>query len=45
MSAHHNFLEKAFCLVMNGRKMIGADMEKGLSQLKSVSEGNNAAGT
>ena len=30
MSAHHNFLEKAFCLVMNGKKMIGGDMEKGL---------------
>lgn len=45
MSDHHNFMEKAFCLVMNGRKMIAADMEKGLSQLKSVSEGNNAAGT
>ena len=38
MSAHHNFLEKAFCLVMNGKKMIGDDMEKGLAQLKSVAE-------
>ena len=33
MSAHHNFLEKAMCLVMNGKKMIGDDMEKGLAQL------------
>jgi hypothetical protein len=38
MSAHHNFMEKAFCLVMNGKKMIGDDMEKGLAQLKSVLE-------
>ena len=38
MSAHHNFLEKAMCLVMNGKKMIGDDMEKGLAQLKSVTE-------
>jgi hypothetical protein len=26
------------CLVMNGKKMIGDDMEKGLAQLKSVAE-------
>lgn len=45
MSGHHNFIDKAFCLVMNGRKMIGDDMEKGLSQLKSVAEGTAAAGT
>jgi hypothetical protein len=38
MSAHHNFLEKAMCLVMNGKKMIGDDMEKGLAQMKSVVE-------
>ena len=29
MSAHHNFLEKAFCLVMNGKKMIGDDYGEG----------------
>jgi hypothetical protein len=38
MSAHHNFMEKAFCLVMNGKKMIGDDMEKGLAQLKLLAE-------
>jgi len=38
MSGHHNFFEKALCLVMNGTKMIGDDMEKGLAQLKSVME-------
>jgi hypothetical protein len=43
MSAHHNFLEKAFCLVMNGKKMIGDDMEKGLAQLKSLAETGSSA--
>jgi hypothetical protein len=43
MSAHHNFLEKAMCLVMNGKKMIGDDMEKGLAQLKSVAEAGKSA--
>ena len=43
MSAHHNFLEKAFCLVMNGKKMIGDDLEKGLAQLKSVAETGKSA--
>jgi carbon monoxide dehydrogenase subunit G len=38
MNAQQNFLEKALCLIMNGKKMIGADMEKGLSQLKSTAE-------
>jgi carbon monoxide dehydrogenase subunit G len=38
MDASHNFLEKAFCLIMNGRKMVGDDMEKGLAQIKSVVE-------
>jgi len=39
MSGHHNFIEKAFCLVMNGKKMMADDMDKGLAQLKSVVEG------
>ena len=38
MDARHNFLEKAFCLIMNGQKMVGDDMEKGLAQMKSVAE-------
>jgi hypothetical protein len=38
MSAHHSFMEKAFCLVMNGKKMIGDDLEKGLAQLKAALE-------
>lgn len=43
MTAHHNFLEKAMCLVMNGKKMIGDDMEKGLARLKSVAESSPSA--
>jgi hypothetical protein len=43
MSGHHNFIEKAFCLVMNGKKMIGDDMEKGLAQMKSVAEASKSA--
>jgi hypothetical protein len=38
MTAQHNFLEKGFCLVMNGKKMIGDDLEKGLAQLKALAE-------
>ena len=39
MSGERNFIAKAFCLVMNGEKMMGDDMEKGLAQMKSVAEG------
>jgi Polyketide cyclase / dehydrase and lipid transport len=39
MTGHHNFMEKAFCLVMNGTKMMAGDLDKGLAQLKSVVEG------
>jgi uncharacterized protein YndB with AHSA1/START domain len=38
MTGHRTFVQKAFCLVMNGDKMMGGDLEKGLSQLKSVTE-------
>jgi hypothetical protein len=38
MTGHHNFLEKAFCLVMNGKKMVGDDLDKGLANLKAVAE-------
>jgi hypothetical protein len=43
MEGHHNFIEKAFCLVMNGKEMIGDDLEKGLAQLKTVAESGKAA--
>ena len=38
MTGHRNFVQKAFCLVLNGDKMLGGDVEKGLAQLKSVTE-------
>ena len=38
MHGTHNFMEKAFCLVINGTGMMGKDLDKGLAQLKSVSE-------
>ena len=40
MSGHQNFFERAMCVVMNGKKMIGGEMEKGLAQLKAVAEGS-----
>jgi hypothetical protein len=43
MSGEQNFIAKAFCLVMNGQKMMGDDMEKGLAQMKSVAEGAKTA--
>ncbi|MEQ1606001.1 MAG: SRPBCC family protein [Pyrinomonadaceae bacterium] len=38
MAAKNNFLMKAMCLVVDMDKMIGADFEKGLVQLKLVVE-------
>jgi len=38
MSGSNNFIAKAFNLVMSMDKMIGGDFEKGLAQMKSVSE-------
>jgi hypothetical protein len=38
MHGTHNFMEKAFCVVSDALGMMGNDIEKGLSQLKSVSE-------
>jgi uncharacterized protein YndB with AHSA1/START domain len=38
MTGHRSFVQKAFCLVMNGDKMLAGDIEKGLAQLKSVAE-------
>ena len=36
MSGKKDFVMKAFCLVVDMDKMIGADFEKGLAQLKPV---------
>lgn len=38
MSGTNNFVGKAFGMVMNMDKMVGGDFEKGLAQLKTVSE-------
>lgn len=38
MSGEHGFIGKAFCLVMDGTKMMGDDIDKGLAQMKSVAE-------
>lgn len=38
MSGKNNFMAKAFSLVMNMDKMVGGDFEKGLAQMKAVSE-------
>ena len=35
---HQNFVGKVFCLVMNGKKMMGELLDKGLAQLKAVAE-------
>ena len=39
MSGTHNFIGKAMCLVMNMEQMLGPDFERGLAQLKQVTEG------
>jgi carbon monoxide dehydrogenase subunit G len=38
MSGHQNFVAKAMCLVLNGKKMIGDQLDNGLAQLKAVAE-------
>lgn len=38
MHRTHNFMEKAFCGVFDGLGTMGKDIDKGLCQLKSVSE-------
>ncbi len=39
MAGKNNFVMKAFSLVMNMDKLVGADFEKGLEQMKNVVEG------
>jgi hypothetical protein len=38
MHGNHNFIGKAFGMFMDMDKMLGADIEKGLAQLKTVAE-------
>jgi carbon monoxide dehydrogenase subunit G len=42
VAAHHNFMEKALCLVMGGKTMMSDLMEKGLAQMKSVVESKSS---
>ena len=42
MSGDMGFFEKAMCVFVNGQKMIGAQFEKGLANLKKVAEGKSA---
>ena len=39
MSGQQNFIGKAICLFMSMEKMVGPDFDRGLAQLKRVSEG------
>lgn len=40
MHGQHGFVEKAFCLVMDGQGMMADDLVKGLAQLKQVAGQN-----
>lgn len=40
MAGTNNFMGKAFCLFVSMDKMVGGDFEKGLAQMKAVSEKN-----
>jgi uncharacterized protein YndB with AHSA1/START domain len=39
VAGHQGFIAKAFCLVMNGKKMMVDAMDQGLANMKSVVEG------
>ncbi|MCY1078787.1 SRPBCC family protein [Archangium lansingense] len=43
MDGNHNFIGKAFGMFMDMDNMLGADIEKGLAQLKTVAEGKHVA--
>jgi hypothetical protein len=38
MTGHNNFIAKAVCLFMNMDRMVGGDFEKGLENLRAVTE-------
>jgi len=44
MEGKNNFLSKAFCLFVNMDKMVGADFEKGLAEMKEIAEAENQKG-
>lgn len=41
-SGKQNFIEKAMCIALNGKKMLGDEMDKGLANLKAVAAGASA---
>lgn len=43
MHGNHNFMGKAFGIFMDMDNMLGTDIEKGLTQLKTVAEGKQVA--
>lgn len=43
MDGNHNFMSKVMCIFMDMDKMVGKDFEKGLANLKSVTETEPAA--
>ena len=43
MAAHHNFMQKALCLIFGGKRMMADLMDKGLAQMKSVVESRPSA--
>ena len=43
MAAHHNFVQKALCLVMGGKTMMSELMDKGLAQMKAAVESRPSA--
>ncbi len=43
LSGEQTFIAKAICVVMNGRKMMGDEMDKGLANLAAVSAGGAPA--
>ena len=43
MDGNHNFIGKAFGMLMDMDNMLGTDIEKGLAQLKTVAEGKQEA--
>jgi len=45
MDGNHNFIGKAFGIFVNMDNMLGADIEKGLAQLKTVAESKQVANT
>lgn len=38
MTGKHDFMSKAFCLFVDMEKMLGADFDKGLAQMKTLAE-------